>query len=109
MRYRRQFWQPDEKVDGREKLPQKVRRSPRDLLQTLMCLSCCINYKQVYASLKDIAGFYNNHYPQANVDDNLERRFKGRKGEETGKNSMGLAIFTLPLTSSVSSVSCIKN
>ena len=24
MRYGRQFWQPDEKVDGREKLPQKV-------------------------------------------------------------------------------------
>ena len=24
MRYGRQFWQPDEKVDGREKLPQKM-------------------------------------------------------------------------------------
>ena len=57
MRYGRQFWQPDEKVDGREKLPQKVGRSPRDLLQTLMCLNWCINYKQVYASLREIAGF----------------------------------------------------
>lgn len=57
MRYGRQFWKPDEKVDGREKLPQKVGRSPRDLLQTLMCLNWCINYKQVYASLREIAGF----------------------------------------------------
>jgi len=109
MRYGRQFWQLHEKVDGKEKLPQKVRRSPRDLLETLMCLSCCINYKPVYAPLREIAGFYNNHYPQTNVDDNLERRFKGRKGEETCKNSMELAISTLPLTSSVSPVSCIKN
>ena len=69
-----------------------------------MCLSCCINFKPVYAALREIAGFYDNHYPQTNVDDNLERRFKGRKGEETGKNSTELAIFTLPLTSSVPSV-----
>ena len=66
-------------------------------------------YIPVYAALREIAGLHNNHYPQTNVNDNLERSFKSRKREETGKKSIELGILTLPLTSSVPSVSCIKN
>ena len=66
-------------------------------------------YIPVYAALRQFAGLYNEHYLQTGVGDNLERSFKGRKKEETSKKSMELAILTLPLTSSVPSVSSIKN